>query len=73
MSLEKDLFKAFTKPIKERDLLKTLKKSGKSAFRRTSYIIKQSEEFPSNKKARDKLIKGSIKSSKWLRSLLIRK
>ena len=73
MSLEKDLFKAFTKPIKERDLLKTLKKSGKSAFRRTSSIIKQSEEFPSNKKARDELLKSNIKSSKWLRSLLIRK
>ncbi|MDE5111215.1 MAG: hypothetical protein O4965_16910 [Trichodesmium sp. St19_bin1] len=73
MSLEKDLFKAFTKPIKERDLLKTLKKSGKSAFRRTSSTIKQSEEFPSNKKARDELLKSNIKSSKWLRSLLIRK
>ncbi|MGD1808976.1 hypothetical protein ACP6PL_26555 [Dapis sp. BLCC M126] len=73
MSLEKDLFKAYTRPIKEKDLLKALNKSAKSISKRSASAIKQSEEFRLNKKTRDKISKNNQKSAKWLLSLFIRK
>ena len=72
MSLEKDLFKAYTKPIKDKDLFKALNKSTKSISKRTGSTIKQSEEFRLNKKTSDKMFKANQKSAKWLRSLFIR-
>jgi len=73
MSLEKDLFKAYTRPLKEKDLFKALNKSAKSISKRGASTIKQSDEFRLNKKTRDKINKDNLKSAKWLRSLLIRK
>ena len=73
MSLEKDLFKAYTKPIKEKDLLKAVNKYTKSISKRSASAIKQSEEFRLNKKTQDQILKSNQKSTKWLRSLLIRK
>ncbi|MGK7919559.1 MAG: hypothetical protein AB4080_06075 [Trichodesmium sp.] len=73
MSLEKDLFKAYTRPIKEKDLFKALNKSAKSISKRSASVIKQSDEFRLKKKGQDKLFKDNLKSAKWLRSLLIRK
>ena len=73
MSLEKDLFEAYTRPIKEKDLFKALNKSAKSISKRSASAIKQSEKFRLNKKTQDKILKSNQKSAKWLRSLLIRK
>jgi len=73
MSLEKDLFKAYTKPMKEKDLVKALNKSAKSISKRATSAIKQSEEFRLKKKGQDKILKSSLKSGEWLKSLLVRK
>ena len=71
MSLEKDLFKAYTKPMKEKGLFKALNQYAKSISKRGVSAIKQSEKFRFNKKTQDKIFKANQKCAKWLRSLFI--
>ncbi len=72
MSLGKDLFKAYTKPIKEKDLFKALNKSSQAISEISIAAFKQSENIRLNQKTQNKIIEGNLKSVKWLRSLLIR-
>lgn len=72
MSLEKDLLKAYTKPIKEKDLFKALNKSSQAISKISIYAVKQSENIRLSKKTQNKIIEGNLKSVKWWRSLLIR-
>ncbi len=72
MSLGKDLFKAYTKPIKRKDLFKALNKSSQAISEISIAAFKQSENIRLNQKTQNKIIEGNLKSVKWLRSLLIR-
>ncbi|NEO55610.1 MAG: hypothetical protein F6K54_22575 [Okeania sp. SIO3B5] len=51
MSLEKDLLKQYLRPMKEKDLLKTLKKTAKKASKMNISAVKNSDDFRLNKKA----------------------
>ena len=73
MSLEKDLFKQYLKPMKEKDLFKALKKTAKQASKRNISVVKNSDDFRLNKKGEKKVISSNLKSSKWWRSLIVRK
>ena len=73
MSLEKDLLKQYLKPMKEKDLFKTLKKTAKQASKTNISMVKNSDDFRLNKKAEKNIISSNLKSSNWLRSLIVRK
>ncbi|MDJ0518942.1 MAG: hypothetical protein F6K22_18050 [Okeania sp. SIO2F4] len=72
MSLGKDLFKAYTKPIKRKDLFKALNKSSQAISEISIAAFKQSENIRLNKKTQKKIIEGNLNSVKWLGSLFIR-
>ena len=59
--------------MKEKDLLKTLKKTAKKASKRSISVVKNSDDYRLNKKAEKKIILSNLKSSKWLKSLIVRK
>ncbi|NEP90903.1 MAG: hypothetical protein F6K18_31110 [Okeania sp. SIO2C2] len=73
MSLEKDLLKKYLRPMKEKDLFKTLKKTAKKASKTNISVVKNSDDYRLNKKAEKKIILSNIKSAKWLQSLIVRK
>ncbi|WP_426564861.1 hypothetical protein [Dapis sp. BLCC M172] len=73
MSLGKDLFKAYRKPIKEKDLFKALNKSSQAISDISISAVKQSQNIRLNQKTQDKIIKDNWKSVNWLRSLFVRK
>ncbi|NES67790.1 MAG: hypothetical protein F6K24_22370, partial [Okeania sp. SIO2D1] len=45
MSLEKDLFKQYLRPMREKDLLKALKKSAKKASKANISMVKKSDDY----------------------------
>ncbi|NEQ71663.1 MAG: hypothetical protein F6K23_00355 [Okeania sp. SIO2C9] len=70
MSLEKDLFKQYLRPMREKDLLKTLKKTAKKASKANISMVKKSDDYRLSKKAEKKMILSNLKSAKLLRSLI---
>ncbi|NEP83250.1 MAG: hypothetical protein F6K39_36995 [Okeania sp. SIO3B3] len=73
MSLEKDLFKKYLIPVKEKDLFKALEKTAKKASKINISVVEKSENYRLNEKTRKKILSYSLKSTKWLRSLIVRK
>ena len=73
MSLEKDLFKNYLIPVKEKDLFKALEKAAKKASKANIYVVKKSENYRLTKKAEKQIFSFSSNSAKWLKSLIVRK
>ncbi len=72
MSLAKDLFKAYTKPIKEKDLFKALNKSSQAISEISISAVKQSKNIRLNEKTQKEINQNVLKSLKRLRKQLIR-
>ncbi|NEN87700.1 MAG: hypothetical protein F6K48_01700 [Okeania sp. SIO3H1] len=73
MSLEKDLSNKYLRPVKEKDLFKTLKKTAKKVSKMNISLVKKSDDYRLNKKVEKKIISDNFKSAKWLQSLISRK